>query len=118
MHKLRPSTARTGVGVHLVRIVALSAALTALGGIVVADVLGADLEEPTALALLADDGASSAEPGPPLLAAAIVVPDDLRPAAADLPPVPLDLDALRPPRQKKPRKPRAGKLKFGRFEGY
>lgn len=113
MHKLRPTTARRGIGVHLVRIAAFSAAFTALGGIVVADVLGADLDEPTAMALLAD-GPFAVDLGPVLLAAAVVVPDALTPAAPALD------DLIPPPELEPPKKKRrrAGKLKFGRFEGY
>lgn len=113
MHRLHSSVARRGVGVHIARIVGFGAALTALTGIVVADVTAAEPDEPVALALVADRvapaDAIADERGPELLAAVVVVPDAVAaPTAA--PPAP------EPARPKKKR--RAGKLKFGRFEGY
>lgn len=114
MHKLRSPAGRRGIGVHVVRIAAFSAALMAITSIVVADVIAAESEEP-AMALLAADGWSAGvvadERGPVLLAAAVVVPD------AVLAPAPSVLEELTPPVPPKKRK-RRSKLKFGRFEGY
>lgn len=115
MHKLRSSGGRRGIGVHVVRIAALSAALTALTGIVVADVVAAEPEAPAEAVIVGDEWRAEAdERGPVLLAAAVVVPD-----AVAAPPAPelLEIDEpMEPPTPKKKR--RASKLKFGSFDGY
>lgn len=108
MHKLRSSGGRRGIGVHVARIAAFSAALIALTGIVVADVLAAELEV-TEASIAGDDWEAEAS-GPALLA--VVVPD----APEALPAMDLPLEPMEPPQPRKKR--RAGKLKFGRFDGY
>jgi hypothetical protein len=114
MHKLRSSGGRRGIGVHVVRIAAFSAALTALTGIVVADVIAAEPEEPAVASITGDEWRGEAdvdERGPVLLA--VVVPDVVPAPMSDLP----ELEALpEPPKPKKKRRP--SKMKFGRFEGY
>lgn len=111
MHMIRSHAARRGLDIF-VRVAAFSVALTALTGIVVADVIDAGVDEPPPLALVDEDGANAgelaAERGPGLLVAAVVVPDALMSA------VPIAMEDLEPPAP--PKKKR--KLKFGRFEGY
>lgn len=112
MHKLRSPGGRRGIGVHVARVAAFSAALTALTGIVVADVIAAEPEAPAEASIAGDEGRAEAD-GPVLLAAAVVVPDAVAVAAPELP----ELDEpMEPPTPKKKR--RASKLKFGSFEGY
>jgi hypothetical protein len=110
MHKLRSPVGRRGIGVHLVRAAAFSAALLAITGIVVADVIAAEPEEPVVARIAAEPGSADAE-APVLLAAAVVVPDAVVVAAQGLPE---DLAPPEPPKKKK----RSSKIKFGRFEGY
>jgi len=108
MHKL--PAARRGPGVHLVRIAALSTALTALTALVVADVTAAESDEPTPLALTADTPDLDTHADAPVLLAAIV-PDAIAPQPS--------LDELPARGEEKPKKQRRrSKLKFGRFEGY
>lgn len=111
MHKLRSPGGRRGIGVHVVRVAAFSAALLAITGIVVADVFAAEPEEAAiGLAEGASAGAGVDERGPVLLAAAVIVPEGVAPLAASLP----EVEEPEPPVKKK----RSSKLKFGRFEGY
>ncbi len=114
MHKLRSSAGRRGIGAHVVRVAAFSAALMAITSIVVADVIAAEPEEP-AMALIVGEGwpagAVADERGPLLLAAAVVVPDAVPAPASSLPE---DMAPPEPPKKKK----RRSKIKFGRFEGY
>lgn len=114
MHMVRSHAARRGLDIF-VRVSAFSVALTALTGIVVADVIDTGVDEPPPLALTEDDGAVAgelaAERGPGLLVAAVVVPDALMSAA------PIVMEEQPPPAPPK-KKRRSGKLKFGRFEGY
>ncbi len=99
--------------VHVVRIAALSAALTALTGIVVADVVAAG-PELAASSIAADEWFADADArGPVLLAAAVVVPDA---APAPVPVLPASEELLEPPAPRKKDRPR--KMKFGRFDGY
>lgn len=112
MHKLRSPVGRRGIGVHLVRAAAFSAALLAITGIVVADVIAAEPEEPVVARIAAAPGSADAEaPAPVLLAAAVVVPDAVVVAAQGLP------EEFAPPEPPKKKK-RSSKIKFGRFEGY
>ena len=103
MHKLRPSTGL----VRAAHVLTFASALAALTGFVVADVIAAEAEQPTALAIR---GAPELDPllpapAPELLAMAIVVPDAAAPEPAP------------PPVTEKPRKPHR-KIKFGRFDSY
>lgn len=112
MHRFHSPAARRGFGVHVARIAVFSAALMAITGIVVADVIAAEVEEPAAMALGDDDAVVldtfADERGPLLLA--VVVPSGALPTAVSLPEL-----TPEPPKLKKRR---SGKLKFGRFEGY
>lgn len=107
------SPAQRDFGVHLARLITLSAALAAITGIVVADLTASGADEPAAMALArTDDDAAPADRAaegevPVLLAAAVELPD--APLAA--PPEPVQVE-------KKRKKPRRSKLSFGRFEGY
>jgi hypothetical protein len=109
MHKLRSPGGRRGIGVHVVRIAALSAALLTMTGIVVEDVIAAE-PGAQALLLLLEEGVDSEALAPVLLAAAVVVPD----AMQALNPEPPELE----PGPEPPRKKRRPRVKFGRFEGY
>ena len=111
MHRFHSPAARRGFGVHIARIAAFSAALMAITGIVVADVIAAEVDDPAAMALGDDDALAvdkiADDRGPLLLA--VVVPSGALPTAVSLP-------ELTPEPPKKKRGPR--KIKFGRFEGY
>lgn len=111
MHKLRSFATRRGLGVHVVRLATLSAALTALTALIVADVTAAESDELVALSLPDADthDLDTTIDAPQLLAP--VVPDAVAPSAP--PPPQLLADTEKP---KKPK--RRSKLKFGRFEGY
>lgn len=113
MHKLRSFATRRGLGVHVVRLATLSAALTALTALIVADVTAAESDELVALSLPDADphDLDTTIDTPQLLAP--VVPDALAPSA---PPPPQLLADTTPEKPKKPK--RRSKLKFGRFEGY
>lgn len=112
MHKLRSFATRRGLGVHFVRLATLSAALTALTALLVADVTAAESDELVALSLVdGDPGELDATLGAPRLLA-LVVPDAVAPSPTT-PQLLIDIA------QEKPKKPRRrSKLKFGRFEGY
>lgn len=112
MHRFHSPAARRGLGVAVARIAVFSAALMAITGIVVADVIAAEVEEPAAMAL---GDAIADERGPVLLAAAVVVPNAVLPAVVSLPEL---IPELIPEQPKVKKKRRSGKLKFGRFEGY
>ncbi len=109
MHRFHSPAARRGIGVHVARIAIFSAALVAITGIVVADVVAAEVEEPAAMALGDDDSlmVDTIADGRGPLQLAVVVPSGALPAAVALPALP------------KPKKKRGPpKIKFGRFEGY
>jgi hypothetical protein len=96
MHKLRRAA----------HVLTFTSALAALTGFVVADVIAAESEGSSAMALVESTEADPAVPAPvPLLA--VVVPDAVVPEA-------IILEPPAPPRKKKgPRK-----IKFGRFDSY
>lgn len=97
--------------VHVVRIAALSAALTALTGILVADVVAAG-PEVAAASIATDEWFADADASGPMLLA-VVLPDAAPAPVAALP----ELEELfEPPAPQKKHRPR--KMKFGRFDGY
>ncbi|MBA3549979.1 MAG: hypothetical protein H0T76_26165 [Nannocystis sp.] len=119
MHRFHSPAARRGIGVHIARIAVFSAAVMAITGVVVADVIAAEDEEPAAMVLGDDDSLAvdmiADERGP--LQLAVVVPIGALPVAGILPQFISEPDfGSGPPKLKKKR--RSGKLKFGRFEGY
>ncbi len=115
MHKLRSPGGRRGIGVHVARIAALSAALLTMTGIVVEDVIAAEPGAQAMLLLLEEGmaGADSEVLAPVLLAAAVIVPDVMLVPEPEPEPEPELGEKPEPPRKKK-----RSRIKFGRFEGY